>query len=99
LIICGCWVALETAPRSGVLGARALPVHAIQHEPEMVEIPGGTFQQVCVSGIQRETDELPGKTVKVEPFAMCKYTVTFAQWGECYHAKGCSHVTGHSLSP
>ncbi len=66
-------------------------VYAIQHQPEMVDIPGGTFQQGCVSGLECDQDELPVKTVTVKPFSIGKYEVTFDQWDECYRAKGCSH--------
>lgn len=50
-------------------------------EPEMVEIPAGSFHMGCVSGKSCEKQELPVHEVNFsEPFFMGKYEVTFLQY-------------------
>ncbi|MGR9106844.1 MAG: formylglycine-generating enzyme family protein [Gammaproteobacteria bacterium] len=49
-------------------------------EPEMVELPGGTFRMGCVSGIDCSDDEKPVHEVTIRPFAMARYEITFEEY-------------------
>lgn len=55
---------------------------------EMVKIPGGTFKMGCVSGLNCLEDEMPVHTVRVGPFEMAKYEVTFDQYFKFTKALG-----------
>ena len=57
------------------------------HEPEMVSIPGGSFQM----GSNDSGDEQPVHRVTVADFSMSKTETTFAQWDACVAAGGCNH--------
>ena len=62
--------------------------------PEMIVIPGGTFQMGCVSDHRNcqgnNDDELPSHKVTIgEPFAVGKYEVTFGEWDKCVQDGGC----------
>ena len=57
-------------------------------EPEMVEIPGGSFKMGSESG---DGDEKPVHTVTVNSFMMARYEVTFEEWDACVAFGGCSH--------
>ncbi|MBX3331145.1 MAG: SUMF1/EgtB/PvdO family nonheme iron enzyme [Nitrospira sp.] len=48
-------------------------------EPEMVTIPGVSYQQGDIRGLPSE-DEQPARQVTIKPFAMGKYEVTFAEY-------------------
>ena len=74
-----------------ILSILASPAFAIKHTPVMVNVPGGLFKQGCVSGRECDPDEKPVKKVKVAPFSISKYEITFDQWDECFKAKGCRH--------
>ena len=45
--------------------------------PEMVMIPGGSFQMGCVSGVDCHISEFPLHEVRIESFELSKYEVTF----------------------
>ncbi len=54
--------------------------------PEMVVVPGGTFTM----GANDYDDEKPPHPVTIpKPYAVGKYTVTFAEWDACVAAGGC----------
>ena len=55
---------LLTSPGTGVAGER------LPHEPEMVKIPGGSFQMGCVSGRDCVDWEHPVHEVRVEGFEL-----------------------------
>ena len=60
--------------------------------PTMVELPGGSFMMGSPENEEgRYDDESPQHEVKVEPFAIGKYEVTFAEWDACVTAGGCAH--------
>ena len=48
--------------------------------PEMVEIPGGRFRMGCVSGKSCDGDEKPVYEVRIRPFMLSKYEVTFEEY-------------------
>ena len=48
--------------------------------PEMVVIPGGSFQMGCVSGQDCRDNEKPVHEVKIDSFALSKYEVTFEEY-------------------
>lgn len=59
-----------------------------QAKPEMVRIPGGTFQMGSRNG---RDDEVPVHNVRVEDFYLMEHEVTFAMWDACVRAGGCSY--------
>ena len=60
----------------------------LPYEPEMVEIPGGSFRMGCVSGLDCDGDEHPVRTVQVERFELSKYEVTFEEYDRFTSATG-----------
>ena len=48
-------------------------------EPEMVAVPGGSYQQGDIRGLGSK-DEEPVRRVTIKPFAMAKNEVTFAEY-------------------
>ena len=58
-------------------------------EPEMVRIPGGTFQMGCVSGKACQNDEKPVHSVTVQSFYLGKYEVTVGEYMACVKAGQC----------
>ena len=58
---------------------------------EMVAIPGGSFRMGDLSGDGLD-NETPVHVVRIAPFEMGKYEVTFSQWDACVADRGCSHV-------
>ena len=58
---------------------------------EMVAIPGGRFRMGDLSG-DGDDDETPVHIVRIAPFEMGKYEVTFSQWDACVADGRCSHV-------
>lgn len=58
-------------------------------EPEMVKIPGGSFQMGCVTGLGCRNDEYPAHEVQVASFELGKYEVTFSEWDNCVDDGGC----------
>ena len=60
----------------------------LPYEPEMVEIPGGSFRMGCVSGQDCYDDEQPVHTVRVERFELSKYEVTFEEYDRFTAATG-----------
>ena len=58
---------------------------------EMVAIPGGRFRMGDLSGDGAD-DEGPVHIVRIAPFEMGKYEVTFSQWDACVADGKCSHV-------
>ena len=52
--------------------------------PAMVAIPGGRFQMGSPEGEHlRDSNEGPQRRVTIQPFALGKYEVTFAEWDSC----------------
>ncbi len=61
---------------------------------EMVAIPGGSFHMGCSPGDKEcRKSEYPQHAVKIKPFRMSKYPVTFAQWDACVTSRGCGLYT------
>ena len=56
--------------------------------PEMVEIPGGRFRMGCVSGKRCDGDEKPVHEVRIRPFMLSKYEVTFEEYDRFTDATG-----------
>lgn len=61
-------------------------------EPEMIEIPRGSFRMGCVRGTDCNSDEKPVHSVNLQAFEMSKYEVTFEQWDVCVAMGGCDHL-------
>ena len=61
-------------------------------EPEMLAIPGGTFQM----GSNEDASEQPIHRVTVKPFLLAKYPVTVRQWLECSRTKACAYTPSGS---
>ena len=57
-------------------------------EPDMVEIPGGSFRMGCVSGRDCQGDEYPVHTVRIGRFELSKYEVTFEEYDRFTVATG-----------
>ena len=57
-------------------------------EPEMVEIPDGSFRMGCVSGRSCSDDEQPVHEVRVESFELGKYEVMFEEYDRFTAATG-----------
>jgi len=55
--------------------------------PELVQIPGGTFQMGSNDG---DRDEQPVHTVTVKSFALGKYEVTIGEYLSCVQGGGCN---------
>lgn len=64
------------------------PLNTNVIEPQMVNIPGGTFEMGSTSG---DSDEKPVHQVTVKAFKMGQTEVTFAQWDACVKDGGCSY--------
>ena len=60
----------------------------LPYEPEMVEIPGGSFRMGCVSGKDCVDWEHPVHEVRVEAFELSKYEVTFEEYDRFTEATG-----------
>jgi formylglycine-generating enzyme required for sulfatase activity len=59
--------------------------------PEMVVLSGGLYQMGSPANeAGRGRDEGPQHEVSIQPFAMGKYEVTFAQWDACLAGGGCN---------
>jgi formylglycine-generating enzyme required for sulfatase activity len=57
----------------------------------MVMIPGGSFTMGSPADEpEHQSDEGPQHRVTIEPFAMGKTEVTFAEWDACVNAGGCN---------
>lgn len=68
-------------------------------EPEMVNIPAGTFTMGCVDGrdnvegVDKCTGyETPAHKVSISAFQLAATAVTFEQWDACEAAKACPHA-------
>ncbi len=58
--------------------------------PELVVLPGGTFSMGSPSHeLERTPNEGPMQRVTVQPFAVGKFEVTFAEWDACVADGGC----------
>ncbi|MBY5458535.1 SUMF1/EgtB/PvdO family nonheme iron enzyme [Rhizobium leguminosarum] len=53
---------------------------------EMIVLPGGSFMQGSRGGPPGED---PRHEVKVAPFAIAKFPVTFSEWQKCYDEEAC----------
>ena len=81
----------RAASGADVRGSRRVqpPVRErLPFEPEMVEIPGGSFRMGCVSGQNCANDEQPVHEVQVESFELSKYEVTFEEYDRFTSAAG-----------
>ena len=79
----------EPAPIPAPKPAPAVPVRErLPYEPEMVEIPGGSFRMGCVSGRDCYDREQPVHEVRVEAFELSKYEVTFEEYDRFTSATG-----------
>ncbi len=58
-------------------------------EPEMVDIPGGSFQMGDLAG-EGAKNELPVHTVHIDSFKLGKTEITFSQWEHCLQDGGCT---------
>lgn len=59
--------------------------------PEMVVLSGGLFTMGSpATELGRGRDEGPQREVSIQPFAIGKYEVTFAQWDACLGGGGCN---------
>src|SRR5579885_1188687 len=81
------------AQSGGGVGARGRSVVISSRgagDIEMVDIPGGSFQMGCSPGDNEcGKDEYPRHAVKIKPFRMSRYPVTFALWDACVISRGC----------
>ena len=59
---------------------------------EMVAIPGGSFRMGDLSG-DGDEEEVPVHIVRIAPFEMGKYEVTFSQWDACVADGGCPRAS------
>jgi formylglycine-generating enzyme required for sulfatase activity/class 3 adenylate cyclase len=66
--------------------APAQPAPPSVREPEMQQLPGGSFAM----GSNEDISEKPVRQVTVKPFAISKSPVTIRQWNECAATKACS---------
>ncbi len=62
--------------------------------PEMVVVPAGSFRMGSPeSEPEHESNEGPQHRVAIaKPFAVGRFSVTFAEWDACVDAGGCSHI-------
>ncbi len=79
------WLAREDQVKRLLAEAKAPAV-------EMVAIPGGSFRMGDLSGGDGADDEGPVHVVRIAPFEMGKYEVTFSQWDACVADGGCSRA-------
>jgi len=75
---------------SSPVQAQDLPYPQL-NEPEMVQIPGGTFKMGCTLQPCRDHAQ-PIHTVSINSFLLSKYEITFSQWDSCVFAGGCRHI-------
>lgn len=66
-------------------------------EPQMVNIPAGTFTMGCVEGRDDtqggcDSDEKPAHRVTLGAFQLSRYEVTFDEWDRCEASGVCPHV-------
>ena len=62
--------------------------------PEMIVAPGSSFVMGSPADeAGRAANEGPRREVRVAPFAVSKYEITFAQWDACVAAGGCNGFT------
>ena len=59
---------------------------------EMAAIPGGSFRMGDLSG-DGDEEEVPVHIVRIAPFEMGKYEVTFSQWDACVADGGCPRAS------
>jgi formylglycine-generating enzyme required for sulfatase activity len=96
VVICGAAYFGVTAYQAGQARREAARIEAERQaylkaiQPEMVSIPGGSFQMGDRSG-KGTDEEQPVHEVTLSPFLMSKYEITFAQWDTCVSAGGCTH--------
>lgn len=89
-------VALDL-PQTSPAAATKTESGRVDFEPEMVNIPAGTFTMGC-DGKRDDVEggcsgyEKPAHKVTLNAFQMGKYEVTFDQWDECEKAKVCPHA-------
>lgn len=61
-------------------------------EPQMVDIPAGTFTMGCRGGADCRFDEKPPREIAIRAFALAKTEVTFEEWDACIADRGCRRV-------
>jgi formylglycine-generating enzyme required for sulfatase activity len=79
--------ALAAAGTFEQLALVTLPSGAAVKEPEMVDLPGGSFTM----GSNEEASEKPPHKVTVAPFSMAKYPITVGQWRQCVDSRLCTY--------
>jgi formylglycine-generating enzyme required for sulfatase activity len=72
------------ARSNGMLALLSLPSQIV--EPEMVDLPGGTFAM----GSDDDPAEKPVHKVTVKPFSLAKYAVTIGEWRQCLDSRICT---------
>jgi formylglycine-generating enzyme required for sulfatase activity/class 3 adenylate cyclase len=81
----------KPAASTAVSGTSAPPITSAKapaSEPELVALKGGSV----ALGSNDDPSEKPVHHVNVPPFAIGKYPVTVAQWGQCVAAKACAAI-------
>ena len=84
-------ILLLTCPGANAGGRQRVQPRAperLPYEPEMVEIPGGSFRMGCVSGKDCVDWEHPVHEVRVEAFELSGYEVTFEEYDRFTEATG-----------
>lgn len=66
--------------REKVVQEHKPPAVVVQLIDDMVRIPGGIFLMGSQSRIRADTDEKPVHAVRIKPFRLAKYEVTFEQY-------------------
>jgi formylglycine-generating enzyme required for sulfatase activity len=88
--VCAGWILTAAMTPVGWAQPEARPLLL----PELVELPGGSFQMGDIDGLGTEY-ERPVRTVQVPAFAIGKYEVTFNEWAACLTAGGCKYRPSH----
>jgi formylglycine-generating enzyme required for sulfatase activity/class 3 adenylate cyclase len=73
-------------PKTAMVAPRAVP--SPRKEPEMVELPGGSFMM----GGNDDPSERPAHRVTVKPFSIGRFPVTVAEWQKCVSVSACDDV-------
>jgi formylglycine-generating enzyme required for sulfatase activity len=93
--ILSCLIGIATASAASQdLALLTLPGQV--KEPELVELPGGTFMM----GSNDDPAEKPVHKVTVAPFSLAKYPVTAGEWRQCLDSRVCTmSPTGEDDEP
>ena len=77
--------AMAATPGAPRLALLTLPGQV--KEPELVDLPGGTFTM----GSNEDPSEKPPHKVTIPPFSIGKYPVTNGEWRQCLDSRVCSY--------